>query len=478
MTFRDRLQIPIPDDQLDAKLPPYYKPAENSQENQYLMERRRVLGGSIPRRRAISKTLPLPPDSAYSSTQRGSGNQEVATTQAFVRLLKDLLKDPGLGSRFVPIIPDEARTFGMDSLFPTLKIYSPLGQTYTSVDRELMLSYKESTSGVILHEGINEAGSVASFTAVGTSYSTHDEPMIPIYIFYSMFGFQRTGDAFWAASDQMARGFVLGATAGRTTLNGEGLQHEDGHSPLLASTNPAVVAYDPAFAYEVGHIVKDGLRRMYGENSENIYYYLTVYNEPYVQPAEPENLDVEGLLRGIYKYAPAAGHESKPAQILASGVSINWALKAQKLLQQDWGVSASVWSVTSWNELRRDGVNVEKHNLLHPDDQQQAYVTTKLKGAPGPVVAVSDFMRAVQDQISPWVQQPFLSLGTDGFGLSDTRGALRRHFKVDAESIVIAVLSQLAKAGVVNSYVVKEAIDKYQIFDVSAAEAGNTEGSG
>ncbi len=478
MTFRDRLHIPIPDDQLDAKLPPYYKPAENSEENQYLMERRRVLGGSIPRRRASSKALPQPPDSAYSSTQRGSGNQEVATTQAFVRLLKDLLKDPGLGNRFVPIIPDEARTFGMDSLFPTLKIYSPLGQTYTSVDRELMLSYKESTSGVILHEGINEAGSVASFTAVGTSYSTHDEPMIPVYIFYSMFGFQRTGDGFWAASDQMARGFVLGATAGRTTLNGEGLQHEDGHSLLLASTNPAVVAYDPAFAYEVGHIVKDGLRRMYGENSENIYYYLTVYNEPYAQPAEPENLDIEGLLRGIYKYAPTIGHESKPAQILASGVSINWALKAQKLLQADWGVSASVWSVTSWNELRRDGVNVEKHNLLHPDDQQQAYVTTKLKGAQGPVVAVSDFMRAVQDQISPWVEQPFLSLGTDGFGLSDTRGALRRHFKVDAESIAIAVLSQLAKTGVVNSGVVKEAIDKYQIFDVAAADAGNTEGSG
>jgi pyruvate dehydrogenase E1 component len=256
------------------------------------------------------------------------------------------------------------------------------------------------------------------------------------------------------------------------------LQHEDGHSPLLASTNPAVVAYDPAFAYEVGHIVKDGLRRMYGENSENIYYYLTVYNEPYAQPAEPENLDVEGLLRGIYKYAPTSGHESKPAQILASGVSINWALKAQRLLQEDWGVSASVWSVTSWNELRRDGVNVEKHNLLHPDDQQQAYITTKLKGAQGPVVAVSDFMRAVQDQIAPWVEQPFLSLGTDGFGLSDTRGALRRHFKVDAESIAIAVLSQLAKTGVVNSGVVKEAIEKYQIFDVSAAEAGNTEGSG
>lgn len=478
MTFRDRLQIPIPDDQLDVKLPPYYKPAEDSVENQYLIERRRALGGSIPRRRTQSRPLPQPADSVYESARRGSGAQEVATTQSFVRLLKDLLKDPGMGSRFVPIIPDEARTFGMDSLFPSLKIYSPLGQTYTSVDRELMLSYKESTSGVILHEGINEAGSVASFTAVGTSYSTHDEPMIPIYIFYSMFGFQRTGDAFWAASDQMTRGFVLGATAGRTTLNGEGLQHEDGHSHLLASTNPAVVAYDPAFAFEVGHIVKDGLRRMYGENSENIYYYLTLYNEPYIQPAEPENLDIDGLLKGVYQYSPAKGEAKNPAQILASGVSLNWALKAQQLLEEDWGVSASVWSVTSWNELRRDGLETNKHNLLHPRDQKKAYVTTKLEGAQGPVVAVSDFMRGVQDQILPWVEQPFLSLGTDGFGLSDTRGALRRHFKVDSQSIAIAVLSQLAHSGEIHSSLVEDAINKYQIFDISAAEVGNTEGSG
>jgi pyruvate dehydrogenase E1 component len=478
MTFRDRLQIPIPDDQLDVKLPPYYKPAESSAENQYLLERRRSLGGAIPRRRTQSRPLPQPADSVYESTRRGSGAQEVATTQSFVRLLKDLLKDPGMGSRFVPIIPDEARTFGMDSLFPSLKIYSALGQTYTSVDRELMLSYKESTSGVILHEGINEAGSVASFTAVGSSYSTHDEPMIPIYIFYSMFGFQRTGDAFWAASDQMVRGFVLGATAGRTTLNGEGLQHEDGHSLLLASTNPAVVAYDPAFAFEVGHIIKDGLRRMYGENSENIYYYLTVYNEPYVQPAEPENLDVDGLLKGIYMYSSARGEAKYHAQILASGVSLNWALKAQQLLEEDWGVSASVWSVTSWNELRRDGLETNKHNLLHPHDQKKAYVTEKLASAQGPVIAVSDFMRGVQDQILPWIERPFLSLGTDGFGLSDTRGALRRHFKVDPQSIVIAVLSQLAHSGDIHTSLVEDAINRYQIFDISAADAGNTEGSG
>ena len=476
--FRDRLGIPIPDDQLDAKLPPYYRPAADSAEAKYLQERRAALGGSIPSRRKISRPLPQPDDSVYESVKRGSGQQEIATTMAFVRMLKDLIKDPGLGARLVPIIPDEARTFGMDSLFPSLKIYSPNGQQYMSVDRELMLSYKESTSGVILHEGINEAGSVASFTAVGSSYSTHDEPMIPIYIFYSMFGFQRTGDAFWAAADQLVRGFVVGATAGRTTLNGEGLQHEDGHSHLLASTNPAIVSYDPAFAFELGHIVKDGLRRMYGENSENVYYYLTVYNEPYMQPAEPANLDVEGLLKGIYLYSPAELRSKKKAQILASGVGVNWALKAQKLLAEDWGVAASVWSVTSWNELRRDGLEVDSHKLLNPGDTKEAYVTKKLAKTEGPVIAVSDFMRAVQDQIAPWVPNQFASLGTDGFGLSDTRGALRRHFKVDAESIVVATLQQLAKQGEIKAKIVQEALDKYQIHDVTAAEAGNTEGSG
>jgi pyruvate dehydrogenase E1 component len=420
----------------------------------------------------------MPADSVYESVKRGSGHQEIATTMAFVRMLKDLVKDPGLGSRIVPIIPDEARTFGMDSLFPTMKIYSPHGQKYTAVDRELMLSYKESTSGVILHEGINEAGSTASFTAVGTSYSTHDEPMIPIYIFYSMFGFQRTGDAFWAAADQLARGFVLGATAGRTTLNGEGLQHEDGHSHLLASTNPAVVCYDPAFAYEVGHIFKDGLRRMYGPNSENIFYYITVYNEPYLHPEEPANLDVEGLLKGIYLFRSGVRQRKKNAQILASGVAVNWATKAQELLQKDWGVSADVWSVTSWNELRRDGLAVDRHNLLNPSAKKSAYLTDRLKDAQGPVIAVSDYMRTVQDQIAPWVPQQFASLGTDGFGLSDTRGALRRHFKVDAESIVVATLAQLAKSGDVKESVVQEALNKYRLDDISAADPGNTEGSG
>ena len=478
VTFRDRLGIPLADDKLDKYTPAYYKLSPDSEEAKYLAERRAALGGSIPRRRTASKPLAMPADSVYESVNRGSGQQEIATTMAFVRMLKDLVKDPGLGARIVPIIPDEARTFGMDSLFPTLKIYSPHGQKYTAVDRELMLSYKESASGVILHEGINEAGSTASFTAVGTSYSTHDEPMIPIYIFYSMFGFQRTGDAFWAAADQLARGFVMGATAGRTTLNGEGLQLEDGHSHLLASTNPAVISYDPAFAYEVGHIFKDGLRRMYGENSENIYYYITVYNEPYLHPEAPANLDVAGLLKGIYLLRSGERQRKKNAQILASGVAVNWALKAQELLQKDWGVSADVWSVTSWNELRRDGLAVDRHNLLHPASKKSAYITDRLKGAQGPVIAVSDYMRTVQDQIAPWVEQDFVSLGTDGFGLSDTRGALRRHFKVDAESIVVRTLAQLAQSGEVKDSVVQDALTKYRLDDVSAADPGNTEGSG
>ena len=477
--FRDRLGIPLADSQLDAKAPPYFHPGKDSAEFQYLMERRNQLGGTLPKRVVRDKPLALPDDSVYESVKRGSGKQEIATTMAFVRMLKDVFKDPVIGPRLVPIIPDEARTFGMDSLFPTQKIYSPHGQTYISVDRELMLSYKESTTGVILHEGINEAGSVASFTAVGSSYATHGEPMIPIYIFYSMFGFQRTGDGFWAASDQLVRGFVLGATAGRTTLNGEGLQHEDGHSHLLASTNPAVVAYDPAFAFEIGHIFKAGLRRMYGENSEDVYYYITVYNEPYAQPAEPENVDVDGILKGIYLYAKAPVASDKRAQLLASGVSVNWALKAQQLLADDWGVAADVWSVTSWNELRRDGLETDRHNMLcRMGDRRTAYITAKLAEAPGPIVAVSDFMRAVQDQVAPWLGNDFTSLGTDGFGRSDTRGALRRHFRVDAESIVVATLQSLANRGEVSEDTVAEAVTRYAIEDVRAADPGNTEGSG
>jgi pyruvate dehydrogenase E1 component len=476
--FRDRLQIDIPDSALDEILPPYYHPGQDSDEIAYMHERRKALGGYLPQRRVKEQPLVLPGDPVYDVMRRGSGKQQVATTMAFVRMLKDLMKDKEIGWRFVPIVPDEARTFGMDSLFPTAKIYSPHGQKYTSVDSELVLSYKEDEKGVILHEGINEAGSTASWTAVGTSYATHGVPMIPLYIFYSMFGFQRTGDGFWAASDQMTQGFVLGATAGRTTLNGEGLQHEDGHSLLLASSNPAVVAYDAAFAFELGHIVQDGLRRMYGESPEQIYYYLTLYNEPYVQPAEPEDVDVEGILRGIYRYSPAPDGDGPKAQLLASGVAMQWALHAQQLLQDDWNVQADVWSVTSWNELRRDGLETDKYNFMQPDgDLRQPYVTRKLDGAPGPFVAVSDFMRAVQDQIGQWVPGDFASLGTDGFGLSDTRGALRRHFKVDAWSIAVKTLGELARRGEVKEAVVREAIDRYQLGDVSAPPAGETEGS-
>jgi pyruvate dehydrogenase E1 component len=478
--FRDRLYLPIPDEALDKTLPPYYKPDPDSDEMQYMLERRRALGGSIPRRRTDAKPLKDPEDKAFDVVKRGSGKQEVATTMAFVRLVKELVKDGELGPRFVPIIPDEARTFGFDSLFPTKMIYNPHGQHYTSVDRELILAYKESEKGQILHEGINEAGSTASFIAAGTSYATHGEHMIPIYIFYSMFGFQRTGDELWAAGDQMARGFLLGATAGRTTLNGEGLQHEDGHSLILASTNPAVVAYDPAFAFELGHITRDALRRMYGTDpgsplgghrSPDVMYYFTVYNEPFRQPAEPEGLDVTGVLAGMYRYAEGPQLEGgKKAQVLASGVAVPWALRAQELLAQDWGVSADVWSVTSWTELRRDAIECDEHNLLHPEEEPRVpYVTQRLDGQPGPVVAVSDWMRAVPDMIAPYVPGGLATLGTDGFGLSDTRPALRRYFHVDAESVVVRTLGELAKIGQVDRDVVRQAVEKYQIGNVQAA---------
>ena len=486
-TFRDRLYLDIPDSALEADpyQPPYYHPGKDSDEMAYMHERRRALGGYMPERKNTPRKLNLPKPEAYKDAKRGSGKQKIATTMAFVRLLKDLMRDKEFGARWVPIIPDEARTFGMDSLFPTAKIYSPHGQNYTPVDLNLFLSYKEATNGQILHEGINEAGSVASFTAAGSSYATHGEPMIPLYIFYSMFGFQRTGDGMWAAGDQMARGFMLGATAGRTTLNGEGLQHEDGHSHLIAATNPAVVAYDPAYAFETAYIVEDGLRRMYGDDPENVYYYLTVYNEPMVQPAEPEGgIDVQGLLKGLYRYAPApavdrrgAEGDAPKAQVLASGVAMPWALKAQQLLANDWGVAADVWSATSWAELRRDAVACEEHNLLHPADEPKVpYVTSALASTGGPVVAVSDYMRAVPDLISRWVPADYTSLGTDGYGMSDTRHALRRHFHIDAESIVVATLRLLARRGEVPASAPADAAVKYAIDDVSAAPVGETGG--
>ncbi|HEY7488787.1 MAG TPA: pyruvate dehydrogenase (acetyl-transferring), homodimeric type [Streptosporangiaceae bacterium] len=477
-TFRDRLFLEIPDSALEAELPPYYHPGEDSDEIQYMRERRAALGGFLPKRVVRSKALKLPGDEVYAELKKGSGKQSVATTMAFVRLLKDLIKDENIGARFVPIAPDEYRTFGMDSLFPSSKIYSPNGQTYEAVDRKLLLSYKESEQGQMLHEGISEAGAMGSTIAAGTSYATHGEHMIPVYIFYSMFGFQRTGDLMWAYADQMGRGFLLGATAGRTTLTGEGLQHNDGHSPLLASTNPACVYYDPAWAYELSYILQDALRRMYGSSDkhpdgENIFYYLTVYNEPYQQPAEPADIDVKGLLRGLYRFAAApempSNGEAPRAQVLASGVAVRWALEAQRMLAEDWGVAADVWSATSWTELRRDAMNCDSWNLLHPEgDQLVPYVTRALDGAPGPIVAVSDFMRAVPDQISRWVPGDYSSLGTDGFGFSDTRAAARRFFHVDGASIALQVLTRLARRGEINPATLQKAIEQYQL----GADAG------
>ncbi|GAB3527230.1 pyruvate dehydrogenase (acetyl-transferring), homodimeric type [Arthrobacter monumenti] len=479
--FRDHLRIPIDDAKLEEnpKLPPYYHPGEDSPEIKYLMERREKLGGFVPERREQAEEIHLPEEKAYEAAWRGSGKQQAATTMAFVRLLKDLMRDKEFGKRVVPIVPDEARTFGMDSFFPTAKIYNPKGQNYLSVDRELVLAYKESEQGQILHAGINEAGSVAAFTAAGTSYATHGEPLIPIYIFYSMFGFQRTGDFIWAAADQMARGFLIGATAGRTTLTGEGLQHADGQSPLLASTNPAVVTYDPAYGYEIGHIMRDGLERMYGPDSDdrNLIYYLTVYNEPISQPAAPEETDVEGILKGIYLLNPA-DIDGPRTQLLASGVAVPWALEAQKLLAEDWGVSADVWSVTSWTELRRDGLAAEEEAFLDPSaGARTPFVTKQLEGATGPIVAVTDYMKAVPDQIRQFLPNEFASLGADGFGFADTRAAARRFFKIDGPSMVVRALEMLARRGEVDWRAPGEAIEKYKLHDVTAGTSGAAGGA-
>ncbi|WP_225850839.1 pyruvate dehydrogenase (acetyl-transferring), homodimeric type [Streptomyces sp. HPF1205] len=459
-TMRDLLELPIPDSALDADVVPYWHPGENSPEMRYLRERRAALGGLAPARKVVPKPLPMPADKAFKALEKGSGGQEIATTMAFVRLVKDLMREKETGRRWVPVVPDEARTFGMESLFPSAGLYSPKGQTYDPVDRDQLLYYKEAKDGQILNEGITEAGSLADFTAAATSYATHGEPMIPFYIFYSMFGFQRTGDQFWALADQLGRGFVIGATAGRTTMTGEGLQHADGHSHLLASTNPAAIAYDPAFAYEVAVIVREGLRRMYGPQAEDVFYYLTVYNEPKVQPAMPPGVE-EGILKGLYRYQRAAtlAEDAPRAQLLASGTAIHWALEAQRLLAEEWGVAADVWSAPSWTELRREAMECDAARLR--GEERIPYVTGALAGAPGPVVAVSDWMRAVPDQIAPWVEQDWVSLGTDGFGLSDTRDAARRHFGVDPQSLVVQTLSALARRGDVKPETVKEAAERY-----------------
>jgi len=478
--FRDDLHIPISDAQLEADpyQPPYFKPAANSPEIEYMHERRRALGGYLPERRTKYVSFDLPDEKAYEVAKQGSGNQEIATTMAFVRLLKDLLRSPGLGPRIVPIIPDEARTFGMDAFFPTAKIYNPKGQHYISVDRDLLLSYKESEAGAILHTGINEAGSVAAFTAAASSYATQGQPMIPFYVFYSMFGFQRTADSIWAAADQLSRGFLIGATAGKTTLTGEGLQHADGHSPIIAATNNAVISYDPAYGYEIAHIIKSGLERMYGGTHQdpNVIYYLTVYNEPILQPAEPALVDVDGIVRGIHRVS--VGPESnKKAQILASGVALPWAYEAQKLLMDDWNVSADIWSVTSWTELRRDALAKDEQKFLNPGSSVSLpFVTNKLAGAPGPFLGVSDYMHQVPDQIRKWIPGEYATLGADGFGFSDTRAAARRHFKIDGPSIAVRILQQLASRGEVSADAPQQAIDKYRLLDVTAGTSGTAGG--
>jgi pyruvate dehydrogenase E1 component len=489
LKFRDRLFLPMSDKEITeayeaSGTAPFFHPGAKSAEIEYMLERRRQLGGSLPKRVIRAKPLKVPGDEMYAELKVGSGANKIATTMAIVRLLRDWMKDPEIGRRIVPIAPDEYRTFGMDSMFPTAKIYNPGGQQYEAVDRMQLLKWREATDGQMLHEGISEAGAMASAIAAGSAYSTHGEAMIPFYIFYSMFGFQRTGDSVWAMADQLARGFLIGATAGRTTLTGEGLQHADGHSPLLAATNPAVIHYDPAHAHEVAHIMQSGLQRMYTTSpehplGEDVIFYVTVYNEPVSQPAEPEGLDVDALLKGIYRFGdgPDLGADAPKAQLLASGVGFPWIVEAQQMLATDWGVSADLWSVTSWNELARDAIESERHALLHPEESQRVpFVTGQLADASGPFIAVSDFMRAVPLQIARWVPGDYHALGTDGFGFADTRPAARRFFNVDAPSIVVQTLQALAARGEVKQEAVVEAFHRYRIDDPTAVSGVLQEG--
>jgi pyruvate dehydrogenase E1 component len=446
--FRDLLELPVSDQELDTA--PFYHPGAESPEVTYMLERRRQLGGSMPaRRNQVSVQLELPKSGLYAEFLEGMKKGEASTTMVFARLLSKLLRDDGIGNRVVPIIPDEARTFGMDALFSQVGIYSSVGQLYEPVDKGKVLYYRESKDGQVLEEGINEAGSVASFIAAGTSYSVNAQPMIPFYIFYSMFGFQRTGDLMWAAGDSMARGFMLGATAGRTTLQGEGLQHDDGHSHVLAATLPCCMAYDPAFAYELATIIEDGIDRMYGKN-ENLLYYITLYNENYPMPAMPEG-SREGILKGIYRYATAEQKLKHHVQLFGSGPMINEALRAREILKT-YDISADVWSVTSYQQLRNEALACEHYNLFHPDEPARLpYITQVLSGVEGPFIAVSDFMKLLADFVSRWVPGTFLPLGTEGFGLSDTRTSLRRHFEIDAESIVCGTLEALRREGQVDA---------------------------
>src|SRR3954468_8195627 len=461
--FRDRLELPISDAKM--KDAPYYNPGPDAPEIAYLMERRAALGGAVPRRVVVTKTMELPGDPVYGEFMAGSGTQEASTTMAFAKLLRNLLRDKVLGDRIVPIIPDEARTFGMDPLFKEVGIYSALGQLYDPVDSNLVLSYREAQDGQVLEEGITEAGSSASFQAAGTSYATHAEPMIPFYIFYSMFGFQRTGDEFWAFADARGRGFLLGATAGRTTLNGEGLQHEDGHSHVLSSVIPNCVSYDPTYGYEVAVIVHDGLRRMV-TNQDDVYYYITLMNENYEHPAMPDGAEA-GILKGAYLLRESEAKHKLRVQLMGSGTILREVLAGAELLESDWGVAADVWSATSFTELRRDGLAADRWNLLHPESKPRVpYITECLEKRPaGPVVAASDYIKTFADQIRPFVPRDrvYRVLGTDGFGRSDSRAKLRHFFEVNRYFVAIAALKALAEQGDLKGKTVADAIKKYGI---------------
>ncbi len=457
LRFRDRFELPLTDE--DVRAAEYFKPPDDSPEMQYLRECRAALSGSLPARRRKAGPLPVPDLKLFASQLEGSGERENSTTMAFVRVLSALLRDKQIGRHIVPIVPDESRTFGMEGLFRQVGIYSPFGQRYQPEDSEQLMFYKEEEHGQILEEGITEAGSISSFIAAGTSYSTHAVQTVPFYIYYSMFGYQRVGDLVWAAADSRTRGFMLGGTAGRTTLNGEGLQHEDGHSHVLFSVVPNCRAYDPAFGYEVAVIIQDGLRRMIGEQ-EDVFYYLTLMNENYHHPAMPPGAE-EGILRGMYRLRSGSGSGPR-VQLLGSGTILREVMAAAELLESDFGVAADVWSVTSFTELRRDGIEVERWNMLHPTDSpRRPYVAEKLGDAP--TVAATDYIRAFADQIRQWVPGSYRVLGTDGFGRSDYRRALRRFFEVDRDHVVLAALTELAAAGAVDRRVVAEAIKRFDI---------------
>ncbi|MBW9264594.1 MAG: pyruvate dehydrogenase (acetyl-transferring), homodimeric type [Candidatus Thiodiazotropha sp. (ex. Lucinisca nassula)] len=457
--FRDRFNIPISDDQIGAA--PFYKPPTDSPEMQYMHQRRQDLGGFLPQRRTKVEPLQVPALDEFKTLLEGSGERDQSTTMAFVRLLNMLVRNKAVGKQVVPIVPDEARTFGMEGMFRQLGIYSSVGQLYEPVDADQVMFYREDKKGQILQEGINEAGAMSSWIAAATSYSNHGISMIPFYIYYSMFGFQRVGDLAWAAGDMQARGFLIGGTAGRTTLAGEGLQHQDGHSHILAGTIPNCVSYDPAYAYELAVIVQDGMRRMYQEQ-ENVFYYITVMNENYAQPAMPDGVE-EGIVRGLYLLSTGGKHKHR-VQLLGSGTILREVIAAAELLEKEFKVSADVWSVTSFNELRRDGLDIERWNTLHPQEEPKlSYVTEKLNGKIGPVVAATDYIRSYADQIRPFITASYSVLGTDGFGRSDMRSQLRKFFEVNRYYILITALKALADEGEIKPEQVSRAIKKYKI---------------